>query len=98
ATYLDDNTLILIAGSGKMKEQLEQQIKESNLSHKVKLLGRVSDEDLACYYRLCNVFCLPSAHRTEGFGAVQLEAMYFGKPIIATRISGSGVSWVNQDG
>lgn len=96
--YLNDDTLILIAGSGDMKELLEKQIIENNLSNKVKLLGRVSDEDLACYYKLCDVFCLSSGRRTEGFGAVQLEAMYFKKPIVATKIPGSGVSWVNQDG
>jgi len=98
ANYLDGQAIILIAGAGELKENLEKQITENGLNEKVKLLGRVSDEDLACYYKLCDIFCLPSAKRTEGFGAVQLEAMYFGKPIIATKIPGSGVSWVNQDG
>ena len=36
--------------------------------------------------------------KTEAFGIVQIEAMSCGKPVVATRIPGSGVSWVNEDG
>ena len=36
--------------------------------------------------------------KTEAFGIVQIEAMSIGKPVIATRIPASGVSWVNCDG
>ena len=36
--------------------------------------------------------------KTEAFGIVQIEAMSCGKPVVATIIPGSGVSWVNEDG
>lgn len=96
AKYLEDDTMILIGGIGKLKDQLAEQIVQNNLSHKVKLLGRISDEDMACYYQLCDVFCLSSSKRAEGFGLVLLEAMYFGKPLVSTNILGSGSTWINQ--
>ena len=36
--------------------------------------------------------------KTEAFGIVQIEAMSLGKPVVATRILQSGVSWVNAHG
>ena len=36
--------------------------------------------------------------KTEAFGIVQIEAMSLGKPVIATKVPESGVSWVNADG
>jgi rhamnosyl/mannosyltransferase len=96
AKYLDDNTVVLIGGDGELRKKLEALIVQSRLENKVKLLGRIPDDEIASYYQACDVFCLPSTQRSEAFGVVQLEAMYFGKPIIATEIPGSGVSWVNQ--
>ena len=88
---------LLIAGSGPLKNKLRKQIKTLGLEKKVFLLGKVQSEDLGNYYRACDIFCLPSIHKSEAFGLVQLEAMYFGKPIISTDIKESGVKWVNQN-
>jgi glycosyltransferase involved in cell wall biosynthesis len=60
-------------------------------------LKSIPYNELGSYYKACNVFCLPSCEKTEAFGAVLVEAMAFSKPIVATQIAGSGVSWVNQD-
>ena len=98
AKYLDDSYVILIGGSGPLKDELERQIKESGVENRVRLLGRVQDEDLPSYYKACDLFCLSSIMKTEAFGIVQIEAMSEGRPLIATKIPGSGVSWVNEDG
>jgi len=37
---------------------------------------------------------LPSTERTEAFGLVLLEAMCYCKPVIASNIPDSGISWV----
>ena len=48
----------------------------------IKLLGYVSDSDLANLYRRCYLFIFPSFH--EGFGLPVLEAMSCGAPVIAS--------------
>lgn len=46
----------------------------------------------------CDCLCLPSVERTEAFGMVLLEAMYFGKATIVSDVEGSGMGWVVDDG
>lgn len=98
ARYLDDSYVVLIGGEGPLREQLQQQIIDEGLMDKVHLLGRVSQEEIADYFGACELYCLSSICRTEAFAIVQVEAMSCGKPVVATTISGSGVSWVNQSG
>lgn len=97
AKKIEDNTMILIAGSGNLKDKLQEQIYTYKLGKKVKLLGRIPFEELGAYYQICDIFCLPSTERSEAFGVVQIEAMSFAKPVISTSIKGSGVDWVNLD-
>ncbi|MCB1921196.1 MAG: glycosyltransferase, partial [Candidatus Competibacteraceae bacterium] len=60
----------------------------------VRLPGFQSEADLNALLATCDVLCLPSLERTEAFGLVLLEAMRFGKPVVVSDISGSGVGWV----
>lgn len=98
ARYLDDSYVVLIGGTGALKDELKGRISELGLQGKVQLLGHISDEDLPAYYGACKVFCLSSVQKTEAFAIVQIEAMSCGKPVVATKIPHSGVSWVNADG
>ena len=98
ARHLNDDFIILIGGDGPLRDKLQQQIDENHLNDKVKLLGRISDEDLSAYYGACTLFCLPSIFKTEAFGLVQIEAMSCSKPVVTTEIPESGVPWVNQNG
>ena len=90
ARYLDGSYIILIGGTGVLKEELQAEIETLGLQKRVELLGRVSDEELPAYYGACKVFCLSSVQKTEAFGIVQIEAMSCGKPVVATDIPGSG--------
>ncbi|MCI1648481.1 MAG: glycosyltransferase [Bacteroides sp.] len=98
ARYLNNDCVILIGGAGPLKEDLEKIIRLYGLEDRVKLLGYISDDDLPGYYGACDIFCLSSIQKNEAFGIVQIEAMSYGKPVVATRIKESGVSWVNAHG
>ncbi len=98
AKHLTDDYIVLIGGTGALRDELQKEIEELGLHGKVELLGRVSDEDLPAYYGACDVFCLSSVQKTEAFGIVQIEAMSCGKPVVATDIPQSGVAWVNAHG
>ena len=83
---------------GPLRDDLQAQIDSLGLNGHVKLLGYVANEDIPTLYGACDVFVLASVMKTEAFGIVQIEAMSCGKPVVATRIPGSGTAWVNEHG
>ena len=96
--YLPDDYIIVIGGDGELRKKYEKLIMNNNLLNKVFLIGKIPQTHLGSYYKACDLFCLPSIEKSEAFGLVIVEAMSFGKPVVATNIKGSGVSWVNQNG
>ncbi|MCQ2065784.1 MAG: glycosyltransferase [Bacteroidaceae bacterium] len=98
ARYLPDDYHILIGGDGPDREKLMLRIMECGVVNKVTLLGYIDSQDFAAYYTACDVFALSSIYKTEAFAIVQIEAMSCHKPVVATEIEGSGVSWVNRNG
>lgn len=95
ARWLDDSYQVVIGGGGPLRDELQAQIDEAGLSSRVTLLGFVPDDEFAAWYHACDLFCLSSIWKTEAFAIVQIEAMSCGKPVVATNIPESGVSWVN---
>ncbi|MCS6983560.1 MAG: glycosyltransferase [Leptospiraceae bacterium] len=98
AKYLPPNCVVIIIGEGPLFVEYQDLIKKEDLENKVFLLGRLEQKELASYYAACDLFCLPSVEKSEAFGIAQVEAMSFGKPVVATNIEGSGVPWVNEHG
>ena len=98
AAGLPANGLVLIAGEGPLRRELELLIAQLGVQERVQLLGAITDRDVELHMRACDVFCLPSADKSEAFGIVQIEAMRAGRPVVTTRLHGSGIDWVNQDG
>jgi rhamnosyl/mannosyltransferase len=98
ARYLGEEYVVLIAGSGPLRGSLEHQIRRSGLEDRVSLLGPIKYEDVGSYYEACDLYCLSSISRNEGFGLVQVEAMLFRKPVVSTAVKGSGIAWANIDG
>lgn len=59
-----------------------------DLGDRVLLLGNtMSDNEVKNLVRCCD--CFVSLHRSEGFGRGMAEAMYLGRPVIATGYSGN---------
>ena len=73
---------LLIIGEGPAYKKLKDEIENK----KIKLLGFVPDEDLPYYYRNCKAFIMP---QEEDFGLTPIEAMSFGKPVLALRQGGA---------
>jgi glycosyltransferase involved in cell wall biosynthesis len=94
---LNDDTLVLIGGTGELYSVLENQIKNSDLQNKIKLLGKIPLKHLHSYFKLADIFCLPSVHKSEAFGVVLIEAMSLGCPQVVFNIKGSGVPWVVEN-
>ena len=70
----DNNIKLYIVGDGSLKKKLNQLVIEEKLTEKVFLLG--AKVDIEKYYKLADVFILPSKY--EGFGHVYLEALACG--------------------
>ena len=98
ASYLPDEYRVVIGGSGPLRNRLQDEIDRLGLSGKVTLAGYMKEEDLPAWFAAADVFVLPSVTKNEAFGIVQIEAMSVGTPVVATKIPGSGVAWVNEDG
>jgi len=98
AASLSAESRVLIGGEGPLWGELERLIRECGVEDRVTLMGRLTDREVELYMRACDVFCLPSVQRSEAFGIVQIEAMRAGRPVVSTRITGSGIDWVNEDG
>lgn len=84
---------LFIGGDGEEYDNLKAQIEKNKLGNYIKLLGRLSREDVA--YHMSNCDCFVLASRFETFGIVFLEAMLYGKPVIATKTGGPDI-FVNE--
>ncbi len=77
------NVTLLVAGMGPMESELKELCRGLGLDDSgVKLLGHVSQDRLPEIYTISDVFALPSYYDT--FGAVVLEAMSSGLPVVVT--------------
>jgi phosphatidyl-myo-inositol dimannoside synthase len=78
--------VVAIGGSGRDRFRLDRLVSRSGAP--VRMLGRVSDDDLAELYGCADVFAMPCRSRwagleQEGFGIVFLEAAACGVPQVA---------------
>lgn len=73
-----------LVGDGPTKPGIEKLAEELSVESKVRFIGTVDNPDE--FYRQFDIFVLSTHY--EGQGLVILEAMRFGLPIVATRISG----------
>jgi glycosyltransferase involved in cell wall biosynthesis len=87
ASGLPPGSTLLLAGEGPLAEDLAERTSRSPLAGWVRMLGRLSDDDLIDAYRAADVAVVPSI-AFEGFGLVVLEAAGCGTPSIVTAVGG----------
>ncbi len=93
------NLVYIILGDGEEKENLELEIKNSELDKNIKIITQSSDQERDSWYNLCDIFIMASRNIKgdfEGFGIVYLEANLAGKPVIAGRSGGVGDAVIND--
>ncbi len=86
-------TRYVIVGIGSEESKLKEQVRRAGLDNYVIFAGEVSDDELACWYEICDIFVmphrnLPEIRDTEGCPTVFLEASAHGKPVIGGRDGG----------
>ncbi len=88
---LPENTLYLIAGEGEKRSEIEKIIRQEKLEKRVKLLGRVDDEELRILYNTADIYIKPNIRvegTMEGFGLVVIEAASCRLPVITANLEG----------
>ena len=83
--YKIEHNLVLIGKKGWRYEPVFQMIAESTYQKNIYHLDYLSDDLVALFYTLAEVFVYPSHY--EGFGLPVLEAMNLGAPVIASNTS-----------
>lgn len=75
---------LLVVGDGNLKLKFKELAKSLNLESKVSFVGWVNNDVLPDYYRLADIFVLPSTESTESFGIVVAEAQACGLPAVVS--------------
>jgi glycosyltransferase involved in cell wall biosynthesis len=74
------------AGYASLIEGLQQKIASRGDAGRVTFHGQVDEAALHEHYAACDIFVAPS--RFESFGLIAIEAMRYGKPVIAAKAGG----------
>lgn len=83
----NNNITLSVVGSGFLEDTLKEQVKKSGLEDYVRFLGKKSQAELKQIYQSHDIFILPS--RFDGWGAVSVEAMANGLPVVISNRCGS---------
>lgn len=94
--------LVIVGNDGGSRSAIENRVTSFGLNSSVRILSGLSDQEVHCLYKLCNLFVFPSSY--EGFGIPILEAMAAGRPMVLSDIpvfreitQGRGVYFPHDD-
>jgi phosphatidyl-myo-inositol dimannoside synthase len=92
----------VIVGDGPERAAIEATVQAQGATDSVRILGKVSDDELGAAYAMADIFVMPNVPvpgDSEGFGLVSLEARMAGLPVVASRLEGITDSFAtDQDG
>ncbi|SUB89499.1 Glycogen synthase [Porphyromonas macacae] len=78
---------LVLVGDGPQEQQLKSQVGQLKISEHVTFTGKKEGSELYAYYRIPNLFVLPSIR--EAFGAVVNEALLAGVPVVCSEVAGA---------
>jgi glycosyltransferase involved in cell wall biosynthesis len=81
-----ERLIVMIAGAGRMRSELERRIRNAGLTKHVRMEGNLAQHDLALRYNASDVMTLTS--HSEGIPNVLLESIACGTPFVATDVGG----------
>ncbi|MGD0749793.1 MAG: glycosyltransferase family 4 protein [Anaerolineales bacterium] len=101
ASLKREDCILVFAGNGKYRHQLEERAVEKDIIAQIRFAGYVQPEQATVYYADANVFVLPSITTKttkETWGLVVNEAFNQGLPVIATDAVGAAAGGFIKDG
>ncbi|MBR8066882.1 glycosyltransferase family 4 protein [Burkholderia ambifaria] len=78
---------LVMAGEGDTR-RWKAYAERLGVADRVRFAGWLAGSHKSRFYQEATLFCLPS--RFESFGIAALEAMFYGLPVVATRVGGLG--------
>jgi glycosyltransferase involved in cell wall biosynthesis len=81
------HTRLVIAGDGPERQSLEAQVRREGLAGRVTFVGWVEPSEVARYMTQAAIVVVPSIW-PEPFGMVGIEAMAYGRPVVAFNVGG----------
>ncbi len=79
--------LLVLAGEGPLRSELEYAVKSGGFEEKVLFVGRRPHSEMVSWMNAANVLVLPSL--SEGRPNVVIEAQACGVPVVATNVGGT---------
>ena len=72
----------------RFEKYIKKVLLRSKENSNIRFVGKIEEKNKSEFYQFLNVFALPSVNSFEAFGIVQLEAMSYGVPVVASNIKG----------
>ena len=82
--HMNDGFVLRVLGDGPSRPSLERLVAELNLSDRVQLLGRVSDDELYRWFKTASVYVSMSTN--EAYPITPMEALIAGSRVVASDI------------
>lgn len=80
------NAELFVVGTGPLERELKAKAYHNGRLCNIHFLGNLPRKALLMAFSGCDIFVFPSCANSEAFGLTQVEAMYYGKPVINTNL------------